>query len=74
VFNHYGPTEATIGVATARLTERAAEGGVVPAGTPVANTRLFVLDSWLGPAPAGVAGELYVAGRGWPAATWGVRG
>ncbi|WP_345694554.1 AMP-binding protein, partial [Nonomuraea thailandensis] len=43
VFNHYGPTETTIGVATTRLTE----AGVIPVGTPVANTAFYVLDEHL---------------------------
>ncbi|HEU4350002.1 MAG TPA: condensation domain-containing protein, partial [Actinoplanes sp.] len=60
MFNHYGPTETTIGVATAELTV----GGVVPVGSPIANTRLFVVDDRLVPVPAGVVGELYVAGAG----------
>ncbi|MEU9901006.1 amino acid adenylation domain-containing protein, partial [Streptomyces phaeochromogenes] len=64
VFNHYGPTETTIGVATAELSARAVGGGVVPIGTPIANTRMYVLDDLLAPVPAGVAGELYVAGAG----------
>jgi acyl-coenzyme A synthetase/AMP-(fatty) acid ligase len=62
VFNHYGPTETTIGVVTSRLDAAAVAGGVVPMGSPVANTRVFVLDEWLEPVPPGVAGELYVAG------------
>ena len=38
--------------------------GVVPIGVPVSGAALFVLDGWLRPVPAGVVGELYVAGRG----------
>ncbi|WP_344446929.1 amino acid adenylation domain-containing protein, partial [Kitasatospora nipponensis] len=60
VFNHYGPTETTIGVATTRLVA----GEVVPVGTPIANTRFYVLDERMAPVAPGVAGELYVAGAG----------
>ena len=62
IFNHYGPTETTIGVATTELTSL--DRGVVPVGSPIANTRFYVLDDNLAPVPVGVAGELYVAGAG----------
>ena len=40
------------------------EVGGLPIGAPVSSSALFVLDGWLRPVPAGVVGELYVAGRG----------
>ncbi|BBZ18087.1 non-ribosomal peptide synthetase [Mycolicibacterium gadium] len=61
MINAYGPTEATIYAAvSAPLTP----GATVPIGAPVPNAAAFVLDKWLRPVPAGVVGELYMAGRG----------
>jgi amino acid adenylation domain-containing protein len=61
----YGPTEATVITATSVLYAAAltvSAGGRPPIGSAVANTRLLVLDRWLCPVPAGVTGELYIAG------------
>ncbi|MFF3334795.1 amino acid adenylation domain-containing protein [Streptomyces sp. NPDC002888] len=55
--NLYGPTEATVWATSAEVT-----GGAVVVGRPFANTRAYVLDRSLRPAPVGVAGELYLAG------------
>jgi acyl-coenzyme A synthetase/AMP-(fatty) acid ligase len=62
MINSYGPTEATV-VATwsGPLTPAAASP---PIGRPIWNTRCYVLDRHLRPAPIGVPGELHVAGPG----------
>ncbi|MBV9914285.1 MAG: amino acid adenylation domain-containing protein, partial [Sinobacteraceae bacterium] len=60
--NLYGPTEAAIDV-----THWACLGGglhEVPIGRPIWNTRIYVLDGGLAAVPAGVTGELYIAGAG----------
>src|SRR5580692_3846667 len=57
--NIYGPTENTVcSTATGPLQG----SGEPPIGVPLANTRVFVLDGWLCPVPAGISGELYLAG------------
>jgi amino acid adenylation domain-containing protein len=60
--NQYGPSETH--VATAHLLRGAPEDWPLlpPIGGPVANTRCYVLDQGLRPAPAGVPGELYLGG------------
>ncbi|MGX1805705.1 non-ribosomal peptide synthase/polyketide synthase [Nocardia sp. NPDC055321] len=60
VHNLYGPTEAAVDVTYHRVTD--ADTRTVPIGRPVFNTRVYVLDSHLAPVPAGVPGELYLAG------------
>ncbi|WP_156745321.1 non-ribosomal peptide synthetase, partial [Mycobacterium sp. 1165178.9] len=62
LINEYGPTETTVDVT---MTGRLESGsGAPPIGLPVSGTALFVLDGWLRAVPAGVVGELYVAGAG----------
>ncbi|CAO3437382.1 amino acid adenylation domain-containing protein [Azospirillum endophyticum] len=60
--NLYGPTEASIDVTAWDCRSEAGPG--VPIGRPIANIRTWVLDDALNPVPAGVAGELYLAGIG----------
>ncbi|WP_344982373.1 non-ribosomal peptide synthetase, partial [Streptosporangium fragile] len=61
VHNLYGPTEAAVDVTFWRH-RPGLDPVSVPIGHPVWNTRAYVLDSCLRPVPAGVAGELYLAG------------
>ncbi|MEU3412796.1 non-ribosomal peptide synthase/polyketide synthase [Streptomyces sp. NPDC006658] len=63
VLNEYGPTETTVGCTVFRIEPGdSLPPGVITIGTPVWNTRVYVLDSRLRPAPVGTPGELYVAG------------
>ncbi|MGE7391192.1 amino acid adenylation domain-containing protein, partial [Streptomyces sp. NPDC004126] len=59
--NLYGPTETAVDVTSWQCAPDAPRGPV-PIGRPVWNTRLYVLEASLRPAPVGVVGELYVAG------------
>ncbi|HEV7589387.1 MAG TPA: amino acid adenylation domain-containing protein, partial [Longimicrobium sp.] len=59
--NLYGPTEAAVDVSWWAC-ERGTSANIVPIGRPVWNTRLYVLDTALRLAPAGVPGELYIGG------------
>ena len=67
IISHYGPTEATVS-ATVQLSQGPSapvgDPQNLPMGTPVANTRVYVLDAHLRPQPAGVPGEVFIAGAG----------
>lgn len=59
--NMYGPTETTVWSTVHDVSE---SHGVVPLGTPIANTMLCLLDRNLQPVPDGVPGELCIGGEG----------
>ncbi|MGO1000206.1 amino acid adenylation domain-containing protein [Lysobacter sp. CA196] len=57
--NNYGPTETTV-VATSGVVHH--DDAVVHIGRPIANTRIYLLDRFGQPVPAGAPGEIHIAG------------
>jgi len=74
IFNHYGPSESTVGVTTFKLDnmelpsaagiEYSSYAKTVPLGRPIPNTYIHILDQHQEPVPIGVAGELHIGGAG----------
>ncbi|MGW5699447.1 amino acid adenylation domain-containing protein, partial [Streptomyces asiaticus] len=64
MLNAYGPTEATVCVTLSDPLTPADADAPVPIGRPLENGQTYVLDEFLQPVPAGVTGELYLAGPG----------
>lgn len=60
VYDLYGPSETTT-YSTGILRQPDAPATI---GKPLANERVYILDERLEPAPVGMAGELYIGGRG----------
>ncbi|MGW0548751.1 amino acid adenylation domain-containing protein [Streptomyces altiplanensis] len=70
LLNVYGPTETTT-FATWHTVDRLAEdAATVPIGVPLRRMRAHVLDEYLHEVPAGVTGELYLAGPGLAHGYW----
>src|SRR5690606_2017340 len=62
IFNHYGPTEATIGVLMHEVDPR--EAGTPPPATPIANSGIRLLDPRGRPVPFGAPAEVGSTGAG----------
>ena len=63
LFNEYGPTETTVWASVYRCSDKSARHSI-PIGGPIANTQIYILDSYGEPVPVGVVGELYIGGAG----------
>jgi amino acid adenylation domain-containing protein len=61
VWNLYGPTEATIWSTMAKVE---ANDKPIPIGRPIANTQIYIRDTYLQPVPIGIPGDLYIGGGG----------
>jgi natural product biosynthesis luciferase-like monooxygenase protein/amino acid adenylation domain-containing protein/non-ribosomal peptide synthase protein (TIGR01720 family) len=60
--NVYGPTEAACIATTHQVEELAEDTARIPIGRPIGNTRVYVVDPAMQPAPIGVPGELLIGG------------
>ena len=65
IVNGYGPTESTTFACTYSIPEKLNSAvSSIPIGRPLANTRVYVLDRYQNPVPAGVPGEIHIGGEG----------
>jgi amino acid adenylation domain-containing protein len=64
-FNSYGQTETTLTCMAYEASQSPTVAQAkLPIGKLIGNTRAYVLDSFMQPAPTGVAGELHIGGAG----------
>ncbi len=61
LINEYGPSETTMASTAFTVREQLSR---VPVGTPIANTRVYILDRYQRLRPIGFPGELYIGGAG----------
>jgi acyl-coenzyme A synthetase/AMP-(fatty) acid ligase/acyl carrier protein len=65
IWNHYGPTESTVGVTAYNIASSPdPKQGRVPIGRGISNSQTYVLDHQMRLVPVGVSGELCIGGAG----------
>ncbi|MBD2385061.1 non-ribosomal peptide synthetase/type I polyketide synthase [Cylindrospermum sp. FACHB-282] len=63
IFNHYGPSEATVGVVASIVKQQSERlSATVPLGRPLRHAQVYILDRQMQPVPIGVPGEIYIGG------------
>jgi glutamate-1-semialdehyde-2,1-aminomutase len=68
IYNLYGPSEDTTYTTWLRISPD--HDREVTIGFPIAGTQIYLLDDQLNPVPEGVAGTIYVAGKGLSRGYW----
>ncbi|HTI07452.1 MAG TPA: amino acid adenylation domain-containing protein [Puia sp.] len=64
-YNAYGPTESSICASVYTFDKnRASSSRNVPIGTPIANTKLYIVDNYMNLMPPGTTGEICISGAG----------
>jgi amino acid adenylation domain-containing protein/non-ribosomal peptide synthase protein (TIGR01720 family) len=63
MYNHYGPTETTIGKLICEIDFKA-EQPEIRLGKPFGNNKVYILDSQLKLSPIGVVGQICISGNG----------
>ena len=61
VYNEYGPTETTVGCSVTEITRA---DDKISVGSPIANTKMYILDIDRKAVPMGIVGEMYISGAG----------
>ncbi len=64
ITNAYGPTETTVCSLVYPFKTAVDPARITPIGHPLANTRVYILDSNQNPSPIGSIGEVYIGGVG----------
>jgi amino acid adenylation domain-containing protein/non-ribosomal peptide synthase protein (TIGR01720 family) len=64
ILNHYGPTEATVGVLTHEIDDDISSrlSTTLPLSSPIANTRIYLLSFDLSVVPICLPGQIYIGG------------
>jgi len=64
LINNYGPTECTVVATSGPINAAGDSQELPPIGTPIANTKIYLLDEKREPVAAGELGEIYIGGTG----------
>ena len=64
LYNHYGPTEATVVTTQAEIINARGSRPLPEIGKPISNVKILILNKHNNLVPPGVSGEIYIAGEG----------